>query len=85
MADGLTVLGVDAQSQPDGLVIQGGELGGGVVESHGDHRIAMAFSVASLSAKSEIRINECANVNTSFPGFVELADQVGIRIRVDEK
>jgi 3-phosphoshikimate 1-carboxyvinyltransferase len=85
MADGLTVVGVDAQSQPDGIVIQGGELGGGVVESHGDHRIAMAFSVASLCATGEIRINECANVNTSFPGFVELADQVGIRIRVDEE
>jgi 3-phosphoshikimate 1-carboxyvinyltransferase len=84
MADGLTVLGVDAQSQPDGIVIQGGELGGGVVESHGDHRIAMAFSVASLCAAAEIRINECANVNTSFPGFVELADQIGIRITVDE-
>jgi 3-phosphoshikimate 1-carboxyvinyltransferase len=83
MADGLTVLGIDAQSQADGIVIQGGEPGGGVVESHGDHRIAMAFSVASLRASRGIRINECANVNTSFPGFVELAQQIGIRITVD--
>ena len=83
MADGLTVLGIEAQSQADGIVIQGGEPGGGVVESHGDHRIAMAFSVASLRASREIRINECANVNTSFPGFVELAQQIGIRITVD--
>ncbi len=83
MADGLTLLGIDAQSQADGIVIQGGEPGGGVVESHGDHRIAMAFSVASLRASREIRINECTNVNTSFPGFVELAQQIGIRIIVD--
>ncbi len=83
MADGLMVLGIDAQAQTDGIVIQGGELGGGIIESHGDHRIAMAFSVASLRASREIRINECANVNTSFPGFVELAQQIGIRITVD--
>ena len=83
MADGLTVLGVDAQSRDDGIVIQGGEFGGGVIESHGDHRIAMAFSIASLRATKEIRVNECANVNTSFPGFVELAHQTGIRIKVN--
>ena len=83
MADGLTVLGINAQSQADGIVIQGGKPGGGVVESHGDHRIAMAFSVASLCASRDIRINECTNVNTSFPGFVELAHQIGIRITVD--
>jgi 3-phosphoshikimate 1-carboxyvinyltransferase len=83
MADGLTVLGVDAQSRDDGIVIQGGQLGGGVIESHGDHRIAMAFSIGSLRATKEIRINECANVNTSFPGFVELAHQTGIRIKAD--
>ena len=83
MADGLTVLGIDAQSKADGIVIQGGEPGGGMVESHGDHRIAMAFSVASLCASRDIRINECTNVNTSFPGFVELAHQIGIRITVD--
>jgi len=83
MADGLTVLGIDAQTQTDGIIIRGGEFGGGVIESHGDHRIAMAFSIASLRAKKEICINECANVNTSFPGFVELAHQAGIRIQTD--
>jgi len=83
MADGLTTLGIDAQSQPDGIVIQGGNPGGGVIDSHGDHRIAMAFSIASLVAREEICINECANVNTSFPGFVELARQSGIRIKTN--
>jgi 3-phosphoshikimate 1-carboxyvinyltransferase len=83
MADGLAVLGIDAQTTPDGIVIRGGNPGGGVIESHGDHRIAMAFSIASLIASEEICINECANVNTSFPGFVKLAGQAGIRIKTN--
>ncbi len=80
MADGLNILGIDARPTVDGIRIQGGILNGGEVESHGDHRIAMAFSVASLRAKFEIKINNCANVNTSFPGFVELASNAGLRI-----
>jgi 3-phosphoshikimate 1-carboxyvinyltransferase len=47
--------------------------GSGQVNSHGDHRIAMAFAMAALRATGEIRIDDCANVNTSFPGFVNLA------------
>jgi cyclohexadieny/prephenate dehydrogenase / 3-phosphoshikimate 1-carboxyvinyltransferase len=81
MADGLAILGIDARVQPDGIEIDGGQLGGGRVESHGDHRIAMAFSVASLRASREISISDCANVNTSFPGFAELARRAGIRIQ----
>ncbi len=82
MADGLTVLGVDALARPDGIVIKGGAIGGGCVDSVGDHRIAMAFSVAALRATSAIEVKNCANVQTSFPSFVELAGQVGLRIRV---
>ena len=85
MADGLVTLGIDAQTKSDGIIIQGGELAGGEVESHGDHRIAMAFSVASLRANDEIHINDCANVNTSFPGFVELARTAGIRISTNDQ
>jgi len=80
MADGLIALGVDAKPTADGIVIQGGSIGGGEVGSHGDHRIAMAFAMASLRASGEIKINDCANVNTSFPGFVELAASVGLNI-----
>jgi len=83
MADGLQTLGIDCEAQPDGIVIDGGRLGGGEVDSHGDHRIAMAFSVASLAASETIEIADCANVNTSFPGFVALARKAGIRIEVD--
>ena len=83
MADGLSILGIDSQVEDDGIVIEGGTIRGGSVDSHGDHRIAMAFSVAALAASGEIRIRDCANVNTSFPGFAGLARQAGIRISVD--
>jgi cyclohexadieny/prephenate dehydrogenase / 3-phosphoshikimate 1-carboxyvinyltransferase len=62
-------------------VIDGGQqMKEGVVDSHGDHRIAMAFSVASLRASGPIEVTDCANVATSFPRFVELARRTGIRI-----
>lgn len=83
MADGLTRLGIEAEVKPDGIIIQGGKLGGGEIDSHGDHRIAMAFSVASLAASQDIYIRDCSNVNTSFPGFAELAQRAGIRISID--
>ena len=84
MADGLNVLGVDAHATPDGIVIKGGEIGSGSVDSHGDHRIAMAFAVASLRASGSITINDCDNVNTSFPGFSDLATHAGFNIRVED-
>ena len=83
MADGLAQLGVRTEVKPDGIVIQGSSMQGGSVYSHGDHRIAMAFSVAALQAQGEIEINDCANVATSFPNFVELANRVGMNVRVD--
>jgi len=84
MADGLTTLGVKTEVKPDGIIIQGGPMGGGEVHSHSDHRIAMSFAVASLRAQGEIVIRDCANVATSFPNFVELAQEVGIQLRVEE-
>ncbi|MGN6790345.1 MAG: 3-phosphoshikimate 1-carboxyvinyltransferase [Rhodanobacteraceae bacterium] len=78
MATGLRALGVRIEEIPDGAVIEGGALRGGTVESHGDHRIAMAFAVAGAVAGSSITIRDCANVATSFPGFVELANGCGL-------
>ncbi|MEJ2362341.1 MAG: 3-phosphoshikimate 1-carboxyvinyltransferase [Gammaproteobacteria bacterium] len=80
MADGLRVLGIDAKPTQDGIIIQGGKMDGGEIDSHGDHRIAMSFAMAALRAQDDIRIKDCANVNTSFPGFVTLAQQVGLSI-----
>lgn len=81
MADGLKILGINALPVEDGMTIEGGQIGQGEIESHGDHRIAMAFSVASLRAGGPIKILNCANVDTSFPGFVALASRAGIRIK----
>jgi len=78
MADGLQILGVDAQSTEDGMIIQGGSIGGGEVISHGDHRIAMSFSIAGLRANAPITIHDCENVNTSFPEFRDLAKRLGL-------
>jgi len=80
MADGLLALGVKCEPTPDGIIIDGGAYGGGEVWSHGDHRIAMSFSVASLRASAPIRIHDCANVATSFPNFLGLAAGAGIRV-----
>lgn len=80
MADGLQVLGVKCEPTTDGIIIDGGPIGGGEVHGHGDHRIAMAFSVASLRASAPVRIHDCANVATSFPNFLALCAQVGINV-----
>lgn len=80
MADGLVTLGIDARPTSDGIRIKGGQLGSGTVDSHGDHRIAMSFAVAALRAAGPIRILDCNNVNTSFPGFVALAKHTGLSI-----
>lgn len=84
MADGLQALGIEANSTPDGILIRGGALQSGRVDSHGDHRIAMAFAMASLRAAGEIEIHDCANVDTSFPGFVALANSAGLNIGVEQ-
>lgn len=85
MADGLVTLGIDAKPTDDGIVIQGGQLGGGTVNSHGDHRIAMSFAMAALRASNAITITDCANVNTSFPGFAQIARTAGLNISMESK
>ncbi len=84
MALGLQALGIELIAQPDGICITGGQLLGGSVDSCGDHRIAMAFVVAGLRASGSVRISNCANVASSFPGFVDLAQQSGIAVTAEE-
>lgn len=72
VASGLREMGVEVEEYEDGLSIKGGgNLKGAVIESHGDHRIAMAFSVAALSAKGETVIEGADSVEISFPGFFD--------------
>jgi 3-phosphoshikimate 1-carboxyvinyltransferase len=80
MATGLRALGARIEETRDGAMIEGGTLHGGAVESHGDHRIAMAFAVAGAVADGKVTIRDCANVATSFPGFAELANGCGLSV-----
>lgn len=81
MADGLITLGIKAEPTPDGIIIEGGQITSGEVWSHEDHRIAMSFVVASIRAQGDVRIRDCENVATSFPNFLELAQQCGINVK----
>lgn len=80
MAAGLRALGIAVSETADGVVIEGGSIGGGEVGSAGDHRVAMSFAVAGLVADDAIRIADCANVATSFPQFLELATNAGFAV-----
>jgi 3-phosphoshikimate 1-carboxyvinyltransferase len=81
MAEGLQRLGIDCELLEDGMRIRGGSFKGGQVDSHGDHRIAMAFAIASLRASAPIEIEDVANVATSFPGFPALARGAGLYLQ----
>lgn len=83
MAAGLRALGIVAEPRADGIRIVGGALKGARVHARGDHRIAMAFAMAALRADAEIVIDDCRNITTSFPGFVELAAGAGLGIRAE--
>ena len=80
MVEGLVAVGIDAEALEDGAIIDSGEIRGGVVDSYGDHRIAMAFAIAGLRTKKQINVTGCNNVKTSFPDFVETCQKVGIDI-----
>ena len=80
MVDGLVSLGIDAVATPDGARIRGGQLSGGQIDSHGDHRVAMSFAMGALRASGPIRILDVANVNTSFPRFAQTAGAMGLSI-----
>ena len=82
MARGLASLGVAVEEYPDGLDIKGMPLKGGVIDSGGDHRVAMAFTVAGLRAADAIEVRDCGNVATSFPGFVACARAAGFNLEV---
>ena len=85
MANALGSLGVKFKLNQDGIVIHGlgdkGQFKASEINSLGDHRIAMASSIASLRADGEVRIVDCDNVRTSFPDFIEVCGDIGIKIK----
>lgn len=78
MAEGLHRVGVQAEILPDGIRIRGGAVDGGIVESHGDHRIAMSFAVLAARAAAPMVIRDVRYVATSFPGFAATARGAGM-------
>jgi 3-phosphoshikimate 1-carboxyvinyltransferase len=85
MARALNAIGANVEERPDGLVIEGGALSGGVIDSDGDHRIAMAFAVASLLCSGPLEILRTDQVATSFPTFTAVAAAAGLDVEVKEQ
>ena len=68
----LRAMGGVVQEFEDGMVITGGApVHGAIIDSFGDHRIAMSFLIAGLLADGETTLLNCQNINTSYPGFEE--------------
>ena len=80
MAEGLRTCGIKVEVRDDGMTIEGGQLKGGAVESHGDHRVAMSFAVAGAAADDIISVQNCRNIETSFPNFFEVANSIGLNL-----
>jgi len=83
--EGLTHLGIQTRTFADGIQVTGGPMTGGRVNSFSDHRIAMAFAMAGLAASGPVIVEDCANVATSFPGFLELSQAAGLPIRGEDR
>lgn len=81
MVEGLKILGIKAVALEDGIEIEGGKIQGGMVNSHHDHRIAMAFAIAGAVAKETVTILDCQNVMTSFPSFVITANKIKMNVQ----
>ncbi len=81
MSEGLRNLGIQVDESADGAVVHGGQFSGGTVQSHGDHRIAMSLALAGTVAGDEVRVEDVAAVDTSFPGFCDCMASIGANIR----
>lgn len=80
MARGLQAVGIRVTEQPDGLLIEGGRMSAGTVDSGGDHRVAMSFAIAAARATGPVEVLDVENVATSFPGFAAAAASLGLGI-----
>ena len=85
IVNGLQTLGIDVDEQPDGLTVTGGVISGGEINSFSDHRIAMVFAIAGLIASDPMTVKDCSSVETSFPGFVDIAKTAGLDMVVEEQ
>ena len=74
--ENLRTMGANVREYDDGLIVSSGLLKGGRIKSRGDHRIAMAFTIAALIAEGDSEIDDADCVNVSFPGFFEALESV---------
>ncbi len=84
MADGMRIMGIEISETEDGAVVHGGRFGGGIVRSHGDHRVAMSLAVAGTVASDELIVEDVAAVDTSFPGFHTCMAGVGANLKPEQ-
>jgi len=86
MAAGLAACGVGVEEEPEGLIVAGTAranhrvAGGGLVRTHGDHRIAMSHLILGLGAEDAVAVDEPGMIGTSFPGFGALMAGLGAEI-----
>lgn len=82
-AAGLAACGVSARVEGDDLIVEGrGAVeGGGVIETHMDHRIAMAFLTLGLGARKPVTVDDTRMIATSFPDFMTLMTKLGAEFR----
>lgn len=81
----LRALGVEALETPDGFIVQGkGFLRGGVVQSHSDHRLAMALAIAGLASREPVVIHQAHWISESFPAFVPTLQSLGASLWQEE-
>lgn len=84
LAAELRLLSVEIEEHPDGFTIRGGKLKGGIVESHGDHRLAMSLAVAGFAAESPIIVQHAECTAESFPAFAKTLQSLGASISIEE-
>jgi 3-phosphoshikimate 1-carboxyvinyltransferase len=85
MSKALRAFGVECEEKEDGMIVRGraSPFEAAEIDSHGDHRIAMASAVLALGAKGPCKILDCDNIATSFPKFVGTLRALGARIDVE--
>ena len=83
ISDGLLKIKIDHELFDDGIKINGSDKDIDdlvEIDSHGDHRIAMSFLIASLRSKNGIYVKDCKNIFTSFPTFLSIMNKLGLSI-----
>ena len=83
ISDGLKKLNISHETFEDGISITGTSdlvVADEEINSFDDHRIAMSFLVAGIRSVNNIKVRDCKNIETSFPGFKDIMNSIGMKI-----